>query len=139
MNSEKQVVKKKVNIKRKDTVNKQTSTNDPHEPEEINEIEKPKIPVKKISKIENLKKKTDEYNNTLITINKKLENERNNTLNSLNQINDEIKGKNKEIKNLEKENKSLFLDLKRIQSEVDKQFKMVRINRLDENELEKKK
>ena len=48
MNSEKQVVKKKVNIKRKDTVNKQTSTNDPHEPEEINEIEKPKIPVKKI-------------------------------------------------------------------------------------------
>ena len=57
MNSEKQVVKKKVNIKRKDTVNKQTSTNDPHEPEEINEIEKPKIPVKKISKIENLKKK----------------------------------------------------------------------------------
>ena len=33
MNSENEGVKKKAKIKRKDTVNKQTSTNDPHEPE----------------------------------------------------------------------------------------------------------
>ena len=93
MNSEKEEVKKKIKIKRTDTVNKQTSTNDPHEPEELNDIEKQKIQNKKISKIENLKKKTDEYNNTLITIDTKLENERKTTLTSLNQINDEIKKK----------------------------------------------
>ena len=56
--SETQIIQsRKVKLKRKERVNKQTSTTDPHEPDKNNQIEKEELPKEIKLDYESLKKK----------------------------------------------------------------------------------
>ena len=135
--SETQIIQsRKVKLKRKERVNKQTSTTDPHEPDKNNQIEKEELPKEIKLDYESLKKKTDEYNNTIITIDQKIEDEKKLTVETLKEINKEIDGKNNEIDKLTNDNKLLFLDLRNIKNEVDKHFRVISLNKLTEKNLE---
>ena len=63
---------KKILIKRKETENKQISTNEYHEEKELENIEEPKQG-KKITKYERLKNKTEQYNSELSNIMMKIQ------------------------------------------------------------------
>ena len=127
---------RKVKLKRKEKANKQTSTTEPHEPDKKIQIEKEELPKEIKLDYESLKKKTDEYNNTIITIGQKIEDEKKLTVETLKEINKEINGKNNEIDKLTNDNKLLFLDLRNIKNEVDKHFRVISLNKLTEKNLE---
>ena len=141
MNSETVIISSKGNnkIKKKSTSNKQISTNDPIEEEvkqeKIVEIERPKTNDKIISKLERLKEKTSEYTNKLNSIEKQIIIEKNSSTEEINEINEQLKEKDIDIKKLADDNKVLFNELKNIKEEVDDKMKIIRIIKLKENEL----
>ena len=141
MNSETVIISSKGNnkIKKKSTSNKQISTNDPIEEEvkqeKIVEIERPKTNEKIISNLEILKQKTSEYSNKLNSIEKQIIIEKNSSTEEINEINEQLKEKDIDIKKLADDNKVLFNELKNIKEEVDDKMKIIRIIKLKENEL----
>ena len=141
MNSETVIITTKGNnkINIKPTINKQVSTNDPIEEEvkqdKIVEIERPKTNDKIISKLERLKQKTSEYTNKLNSIEKQIIIEKNTSTEEINEINEELKEKEIDIKKLTDDNKILFNELRNIKDEVDDKMKIIRIIKLKENEL----
>ncbi len=141
MNSETVIISTRGNnkIKNKPTVNKQISTNDPIEEEvkqeKIVEIERPKTNDKIISKLERLKEKTSEYTNKLNSIEKQIIIEKNSSTEEINEINEELKEKDIDIKKLADDNKILYNELRNIKDEVDDKMKIIRIIKLKENEL----
>ena len=73
MNSGKSQMKK-ISIKRKETANKQISTHEINQ--EIDKKEEIEEAIKKLTKYEKLKNKTEEYNNALSNVDTQLENEK---------------------------------------------------------------
>ncbi len=135
MNSGKSQMKK-ISIKRKETANKQISTHEINQ--EIDKKEEIEEPIKKLTKYEKLKNKTEEYNNALSNVDTQLENEKKNTLIELNEINEKIKIKNNTIKKLKNQNKKLINELRNIQDEINNRLKLINIDRIDENQFENK-
>ena len=136
INSTKGGKKKKL---KKQTLNKQVSTNDPFD-EELKEdksisIDRPISDNRKISNLEKLKKKTEEYNMKLDKIDKQIINEKNSVIKELNEINNDLEEKENDIKKLTEDNKILFSELKNIKDEVDDKMKLVRIFKLKEVEM----
>ena len=103
------------------------------EPEIIN------IPTKKIPRFETIKKKNDELNQNLNNNINQIQEEKEQTIEELKKINNEIIRKNVKIHKLKIENKDLVNKLKGIRDEVTKQIKLIGLNNITDLENESKK
>ena len=84
------------------------------------------------------KKKTEELNKKLNKAKQQIENERQKTIQELDEINSQLQEKANEVDRLTEANQRLFKELNGIKNTVDEKMKFVRIFKFKEDELENK-
>lgn len=102
----------------------------------IQNIPKPKL--KKLKRLNTLKKQNDDLNEKLEKNNELIKQEKEQTINELKQINLELENKEIEYKKITNENKNLFNKLILIKEEVSNQIKLVRFKRIKDEDYEDK-
>ena len=102
----------------------------------IQNIPKPKL--KKLKRLNTLKKQNDDLNEKLEKNNELIKQEKEQTINELKQINLELENKEIEYKKITNENKNLFNKLILIKEEVSNQIKSVRFKRIKDEDYEDK-
>ena len=123
----------------KKKMNKQTSTREKTGKNKINTSQMyEKKKVKKENILEDLLKKNTELNDQLTLNYSQIQKEKEETLESLKQINEEINIKNEELRKLKIKNKYLTNILRSIQNEVDKKIKKINFNNLKDSDFEDK-
>ena len=102
-----------------------------------NKVKEQATSTKKIkTNLEDLKEKNLQYEKKLIAQENKYKEEKQITLDKLNEFNSILDDKNNEISNLTKNNKKKFEKLNEIKNEVDEKMKLIKIYKLMELDLE---
>ena len=94
--------------------------------------------IKKINNLEIIKKKNNELSEKLFLNNNQIQNEKEQTLEELKQLNDDIEKKNIDLKKVKNENINLLNQLKEIKNEITKKINLISIKRIKDEDYEDK-
>ncbi len=94
--------------------------------------------IKKINNLEIIKKKNNELSEKLFLNNNQIQNEKEQTLEELKQLNDDIEKKNIDLKKVKNENINLLNQLKEIKNELTKKINLISIKRIKDEDYEDK-